>query len=290
MPNIDTKSVPAVAEVVRKTARELFPNGSSAWIDVLFADVEALFTGRHPDYRANDLRYHDLEHTLQVALCFTRLVAGRQRAGFTPILTARQFELGVAAALLHDSGYLKLRSDAQGTGAKYTYVHVLRSCALAGSYLPKLDATSAEIDGVLGAICCTGHSLHVDQMRFNHTAEKTIACLVATADYLGQMAAAEYPDELGCLFEEFQESDDYVRTPLAERTFKSSDDLMEKTPNFWRKIVLPKLETTYHGVYRFLADPYPHGPNPYIEAVERNIAQVQRRIEVRRGKVERLVS
>ena len=48
-----------------------------------------------------------------------------------PKLNPRLFELAVAAVLLHDSGYLKLRSDNVGTGAKYTYCHVLRSCSFA---------------------------------------------------------------------------------------------------------------------------------------------------------------
>jgi hypothetical protein len=30
-------------------------------------------------------------------------------------------------------------------------------------------------------------------------------------------------------------------------------------------------------MYRFLARPYPHGPNPYLEAVEKNIAKIKRR-------------
>ncbi len=54
---------------------------------------------------------------------------------------------------------------------------------------------------------------------------------------------------------------------------------MERTPLFWQKFVRAKLESDFQAVYRFLARPYPHGPNLYIEAVEKNIATIKRRLE-----------
>jgi len=59
------------------------------------------------------------------------LIDGWHHAKATPLLSVRDFELAMAAVLLHDTGYLKLRSDREGTGAKYTLVHVhpqLRLC------------------------------------------------------------------------------------------------------------------------------------------------------------------
>ena len=105
-----------------------------------------------------------------------------------------------------------------------------------------------------------------------------IGCALATADYLGQMAAPDYPDELGILFEEFQESDNFIHLPPSRRAFKSADDLVRLTPVFWKKFVLTKLESDFQAVYRFLAHPYPHGRNPYLDAVEKNIAKIKRRI------------
>jgi hypothetical protein len=187
------------------------------------------------------------------------------------------FELAVASVLLHDVGYLKLRSDNRGTGAKYTFCHVLRSCAFAASYLPSVGASDIEVEAVLGAINCTGPTKKIGQLHFREAIERIIGCALATADYLGQMAAADYPDELGILFSEFQESDDFLRLPPERRIFHSADQLIAKTPAFWRKLVLPKLESDFQAMYRFLARPYPHGPNPYLDAVERNIAIIQQR-------------
>lgn len=277
-PLVDTKNATAVATFVESAFCAMFPNARILWLEAIFADVERLFSGAHPDYAAIDLRYHDLEHTLQATVCITLLLRGRHEAGVEPRLTARQFELAVAAALLHDAGYLKLRSDAEGTGAKYTYCHVLRSCAFAASYLPTLGATDYEIEAVLGAINCTGPSKQVSRLRFREPIDRIIGCALATADYLGQMSAPDYSEELEILFNEFKESDDYLHLPPARRAFGSAPALVQHTPSFWRKFVRGKLERDFQGVYRFLAQPYPDGPNPYIEAVERNIALIERRV------------
>lgn len=277
--SIDTRSAPAVAVAVKALFAEMFPHTASEWLGTLFCDVDAFFTGRHPDYQAVDLHYHDLEHTLQATLCFARLMAGRHRAGVTPVVTPRQFELGLSGVVLHDTGYLKLRTDTQGTGAKYTYTHVLRSCAFAAAYLPRLGVTLTEVQDVLAAISCTGPRTEIGRMDFRDPVEKVIGCSIATADYLGQLAAPDYPGELEILFGEFQESDNFYHVPPAERVFNSASELIAKTPGFWTNFVRPKLENDFQGMYRFLADPYPHGPNPYIDAIEQNIAEIKSRAE-----------
>jgi hypothetical protein len=276
-PPVDTKNASAVAAFVKAAFGRIFPSGTLAMLDPLFTEVPRLFEGRHPDYGAIDLRYHDLEHTLQATVCLVLLLEGRHAAGAEPRLTARQFELSVAAALLHDSGYLKLRADTSGTGAKYTYCHVLRSCAFAASYLPSLGANDRELELVLGAINCTGPAKEINRLYFRETIDRVIGCALATSDYLAQMAAVDYPDELEILFNEFKESDDYIHLPPDRRIFSSAAQLIERTPAFWSKVVLPKLEHDFEGVYRFLAQPHPHGRNLYVEAVERNIATIQNR-------------
>ncbi|ACB76360.1 hypothetical protein [Opitutus terrae] len=276
-PPVDTKNPAAVAAFVEARFLAHFPGESPARLRQMFRDVEALFTGRHPDYGPIDLRYHDLEHTLQASVCLALLLEGCRQAGETDAITARRFEFAIAAALLHDSGYLKLRSDSAGTGAKYTYCHVLRSCAFAASYLPVLGATEAEIAGVLGAINCTGPAQEAHGLHFSNATERFIGCALATADYLGQMAALDYPDELEILYAEFSESDDYLHVPPAQRAFASPEDLIARTPAFWRKVVRPKLDDEFLGAHRYLATPYPNGRNAYLEAVERNITLIEAR-------------
>ena len=283
-PPVDTKNAPAVASFVEAKFAQMYPGASLSWLETLFRDMEDLFTGRNPDYAPNDVRYHDLEHTLQATVCLTLLLEGRHIAGVEPRVDPRQFELAMSSVLLHDAGYLKLRSDRVGTGAKYTFCHVLRSCSFAASYLPTLGASDHEVEAVLGAINCTGPTKEISRLYFREPVERVIGCALATADYLGQMAAADYPDELEILFNEFQESDNFIHLPAARRIFKSAEDLKQRTPMFWQKFVLRKLESDFQAMYRFLARPFPHGPNPYLEAVERNIAEIKRRNELAAAK------
>jgi hypothetical protein len=278
LPAVDAKSAKAVEAFVVGKMAAMYPHAGPTRLPRVFRDVETLFTGGHPDYSAVDLKYHDLEHTLQATVCIVELMEGRLAAKVTPRIDSRHFELAITSVLLHDCGYLKLRSDAEGTGAKYTFCHVLRSCAFAAAYLPALRANDNEIEAVLSAINCTGPANEVTRLNFRQPVERIIGCALGTADFLGQMAAADYPDELDILYNEFKESDDFLNVPPARRVFRSPQDLMARTPAFWDKFVRPKLETDYQGVYRFLARPYPGGPNPYIEAVERNIAEIRRRV------------
>ncbi|MEO6873493.1 MAG: HD domain-containing protein [Opitutaceae bacterium] len=279
LPPVDTKNPAAVTAFVSETFHRLFPRSAPSLLGPIFQGVERLFTGRHPDYQAIDLRYHDFEHTLQATVCLTLLLEGAQQSGEIEQLTPRQFELAIAAALLHDAGYLKARSDASGTGAKYTLTHVLRSCAFAASYLPTLGVNEREIAAVLGAINCTGPNNEIGRLQFDNPADRLIGCALATADILGQMSAPDYPDKLVVLYGEFLESDNFVAMPRDRRRFQSPQDLVLKTPYFWTTVIRPRLETDFKKVYRFLAVPYPTGPNLYLDAVEHNIAVVRQRTE-----------
>ncbi len=270
-PQVDTKSPSAVTAVARATFLHHHPGSDTDIIDALFRDVEDMFAGRYLDYLPLDMRYHDQEHTLQAVLCLMQLLEGRYRAKATPALTPRNFELALASALLHDTGYLKLRSDREGTGAKYTLVHVIRSCAFAASYMPSLGFNSDEVDAVVSAIRCTGPRSNIAHLQFPGEIEHFLGCALATADFLGQMAAPDYVDEIAFLYAEFEESDNYFNIPRELRLYRSVRDLIAKTPVFWEKFVLPKINNDFLGVYRFLADPYPGGPNPYIAAIEQNM-------------------
>jgi len=267
--------VTSILEAAGGVLSDFFPGASHTLVNELFADTEKLFVGAHPDYLANDLLYHDFDHTLQVTLAYIHLFSARQKTATS--FTARQFELGLAAALLHDSGYLKLRSDQSGTGAKYTFCHVLRSCAFAASYLPQRGFKTGEIDIVLGAIRYTGPSSSGMKLGFNSQEDHLLACMVATADYLGQMAAHDYPDELDLLFNEFAESDAFLCLPSSQRVFKSRDHLVSGSTAFWKKVVKPKLDNDFLSVYKFLNQP--DGSNPYIDKIEHNLAVIARRWE-----------
>jgi hypothetical protein len=153
---VDTKQPTAVAAAVKAAFAGIGAEASGPLLDRLFEDVTGMFAGTYPGYQGIDMRYHDYEHTMQATVCLVHLLQGRSRTFDKPVLRARDWELAVMAALLHDSGYLKKIDDTTGTGAKYTLVHERRSCDFAREYLPRMGVTASEIEDICAAIICTG--------------------------------------------------------------------------------------------------------------------------------------
>ena len=274
---INTRNPLAVAAVVKAAFGDIGAGDSFPLIDRLFADVTDMFEGRYPGYRGIDMFYHDYEHTLQATVCLIQLLQGRSRSADKPVLKPRDWELSVMAVLLHDSGYLKETNDLTGTGAKYTIVHERRSCEFARQYLPRMGVTATEIEDICAAIICTGPQSRISQITFHREEARLFAFLLVTADYLAQMSAADYLDELPILFREFQEAYEYEKVPPEKRPYKSFQEMFAKTPGFWTNYVRPMLDFEAGGVHRYLTTA--GQPNPYLQATEANIAEVQRRLQ-----------
>jgi hypothetical protein len=275
-PPVVTKDPTAVAAEVQATYLAMFVGGDPLFVSRVFGWAIECFTGGCRDYQAVDARYHDFEHTLQGTLCLARLLRGRHRAGAQPPLTQQMFQLGVLAILLHDTGYLKQADDAQGTGAKYTVTHVGRSAEFAARLLGEKSFPAADIKAVQNMIRCTGISARLSEIPFQTELEKTVGFALATADLLGQMAAEDYIDKLPVLYAEFAEAARFSEDKAHfVSSFSSAADLIQKTPEFWAGYVHPRLDREFGGLYRFLSDPYPDGPNYYLERIEANIARVQ---------------
>ncbi len=275
-----TCSVSEVLAAAIAHLRALDPTSPATLVRAVVPLVRDLFAGHYLDFQPCDLRYHNFQHTLRATLCFIDIAQGRLRDRAEPTFTPRDFELGFAAIMLHDSGYLKLRSDTGGTGAKYTFSHVLRSCAIAASVLPQLGVTLEELDNTLVAIRCTGTNSRIDRLHFKDPVQRITGCMVATADYLGQMADPGYNEKLPALFAEFEEAYEFNHVPLDKRPFKTADELIARTPDFWRNFVRPKLDDEFEAVHRHLSAPATSecpGANLYLDTVETNIARLAAR-------------
>jgi hypothetical protein len=208
------------------------------------------------------------------------LLQGRQKTGAAPPVTERMFQLGLVAILLHDTGYLKKRSDTEGTGAKYTLTHVSRSADFAAHLLQEKGFTPPEIEAVQKMICCTGVEAKPDSIPFGSDLEKTTGLALATADLLGQIAAPDYVEKLPALFSEFAEAVRHSGDRKALiASFASAEELIERTPAFWQNFVCKKLNHELGGLYRFLNEPYPDGPNEYLERIETNMERLKGRLE-----------
>jgi hypothetical protein len=272
----DTRSPHEVEGQVRSIYSGLFPEANPAFVAQAFDWAKQCFTGHYADYQPIDARYHDFEHTLQGTLCLARLLHGRHAAGAQPALTRHAFELALLAILFHDTGYLKKRSDLEGTGAKYTMVHVARSVDFAGEFLAAKGYLPADVEAVRNMIRCTGVNADLSSIRFRDELERILGYALATADLLGQMAAPDYVEKLPVLYQEFAEAARHDGRPAARLgAYRSADELVRNTPSFWENYVLPKIRSDFGNLHVFLNDPYPHGPNAYLQAVQDNLARIQ---------------
>lgn len=280
-PAVDTRDLAEVQSEVGSIFSALFPEADSGFIVRAFGWTEQWFSGKHPGYQAIDARYHDLEHTLQGTLCLARLLRGRHFAGVRPTLTPKMFELGLLAILMHDTGYLKRSDDRDGTGAKYTITHVRRSGEFAKTFLEAQGYLPTDVASVQNMIRCTGVNVDLTTIPFGSELEKNIGFALGTADLLGQMAATDYVEKLPVLYLEFAEAAKF-NGPNSPKSiaFKSAEDLMRNTPVFWEKYVWPKLNNDFGALYKFVSDPYPHGPNFYLDAVETNLARLRKLVAV----------
>lgn len=277
---VDTRVPGQVEKEVHAIYLHLFPAGERAFVPRAFDWAGQCFAGRYDDYQAIDARYHDFEHTLQGTLCLARLLAGRHAGKARPEIPQKLFELTLLAILFHDTGYLKKRVDTEGTGAKYTAIHVGRSIAFAREYLAPKGYMADDLDAIENMIRCTGVAVKVETIPFRNDLERTAGCALGTADLLGQMAAADYVDKLPVLFSEFAEAARHNPQKGARFTeYKDAKDLMRQTPLFWFDYVWPRINEDFGHLYIFLNDPLPDGPNPYLLAIAQNMRRLEERLE-----------
>jgi len=275
---VDTRDASAVERAVDAIHAALFPQRDVTFVARVFDWAAQCFEGRFDDYQAVDIGYHDFEHTLQGTLCLARILVGRNEAAAKPRLSADAFQLGIVAILFHDTGYLKRRSDAAGTGAKYTATHVERSCDFAATFLAGKGYGGSDIAAVKNMIRCTGVSASLAATPFQNDVERTIGLALGCADLLGQMAARDYVEKLPLLYEEFAEAARFAPSGMPRTAmFASAEALMASTPAFWSGYVRPRLDADFEGLYRYLADPYPDGPNLYVLRIEDSIARLSAR-------------
>jgi len=276
-PQVDTKDAAVVEREVQSRYLAMFPSGDRDFVPRAFGWAIDAFTGKYRDYQAIDALYHNLEHTLQGALCMVRLLHGRHQANEHPALTQQMLELGILAILLHDTGYLKKRNDTEGTGAKYTVVHVMRSAEFARELLQEKGFSEGEIISVQNMIRCTGVNADLSDIPLQSELEKIVGFALGTADLLGQMGAEDYVAKLPVLYAEFAEASRFSGgNSGAVGMFSSAEDMIQKTPGFWESYVRDKIELEFGGLYRFLNVPYPSGRNYYIDRIESHMAQIRR--------------
>ena len=186
-----------------------------------------------------------------------------------PAAISEEFvHIGLIATLGHDTGFIKETGDTEGSGGKYTLVHVDRSIKFIGRYLLERKFYPMQIQYVKNIISCTGLWAELSSIPFTLEEERETGYILGTADYLGQMSDPNYPEKLPELYKEYKQG--------GFLEYASADDLINKTPEFFDKFLMRRITEDYHSVYRFAANHF-GGENLYIEGIERNIARIKER-------------
>ncbi|MFZ5452038.1 MAG: hypothetical protein ACOZF2_09250 [Thermodesulfobacteriota bacterium] len=233
----------AVFAEVRYILSLLIADFDDTALNQVFQDVVRLFKGEYPGYRQCNTWYHDLKHTTDCLLAMARLLHGAALNGLA--MPEREVSLGLIAALLHDTGYLQTADDLEGTGAKYTLVHVPRSVAFMEKYFPQAGFSARDLDYCRCCINCTGLEVSIGEIAFESEHHQIVGWMLGTADLLGQMADRTYLERLPFLYREFEEG----KVP----GFASELDLLKKTPAFW-EFTKQRLIQELGNVARYMRD------------------------------------
>jgi hypothetical protein len=265
----------ALSSVARLIA-SLFPGQDSSFLTLVFEKTKGFFEGKYPGYQGCDTAYHNFSHTCDAMVATAHILDGHIKSGEAPSLTARDFELAMTAALLHDSGLIKETGDTEGTGAKYALTHVARGAHFAEKFLPSLGVSPSEIHTVQLAIRCTQLNVNLSQLEFRDERERFLGCALAAGDLLGQMAAPDYPERLPALSAEQQEAARSSTRQPSRNVSANTNELLRRTRNFYETHVKRQLDTQWTGVNCALVHYFPSGRNEFLEAIEDNLTRIDR--------------
>jgi hypothetical protein len=205
---------------------------------------------------------------MDVLLSMTRLMHGASTSGSS--FSNREVALSLIAGLLHDTGYLQTSEDRDGTGAKYTQVHVDRSIAFMRDYFERHGFDDTDVAECRILIDCTRLAADIRTIEFSSPNHKLLGQMMGSADLLGQMADRTYLEKLLFLFYEFKEGKigDYA----------SELELLEKTIGFYQMTV-KRLEQTLGNVQHYMLAHFQKRWNIdadlYQIAIRRNIEYLQ---------------
>jgi len=281
---VDVSDPAAVSAEVCRILSACYPGSDFSQIEILVADFSRLYRGSYPGFSACDIGYHDMQHVLDVTLAMARLLDGHDRSETGGLYLGPELALaGVAAALFHDSGYIRRTRDSRNkNGAAYTRVHVSRSARFMQEYLP--GAGMPHMMGVCTRIVhFTGYEIDPEYIEVHNDRERRLGELLGTADLIAQMADVDYARKCReYLYEEFRAgglAGEHAAQYPGVTVFRSPQDLLESTPDFMRNAIAVRLDAQFGGVYRFAAAHF-GGDDLYMDAIRTNSRRLEAELAV----------
>jgi hypothetical protein len=216
-------------------------NFSTKDITNVFQDIIRLFQGKYQGYQACTTEYHDLRHTMEVFLATSRLIHGALIDG--KLISEKMINIGLISALMHDTGYSQTIDDLNGTGAKYTKNHILRSIDFCNHYFAGSPSFGKDLNSFSDILRCTGFTDRIDGIMFPNFEVEILGKILGAADLLGQMADRLYLEKLLFLYYEFKEAD--------ITGFENEYDLLKNTLQF-HDYALNRMENDLSNVHKHM--------------------------------------
>jgi len=210
-------------------------------IDRVFRFTVDLYEGKLPEYKECNTDYHNLHHITDTYLAMARLLHGAQLSDVN--FSDREIILGVASALMHDTGMIQESSDTEGTGAKYTQDHVRLSMNFVEKHAETLLLENQEVTDLRDMILCTDLMADLTAIDFSTEKIELLGKMLGTADLIAQMADRTYIEKLLFLYHEFREAQ------MGE--FKNEVDFLHQTINFF-EISAKRFDETLNNTNRYM--------------------------------------
>lgn len=261
---LDIRDNTVILREVKFTTSLILPKFDFRIFDAAYKDVESLYLGHYAGFRECNTIYHDLRHTMFVLLAMSRLMHGASLRGVD--LSAREINLGLIGALMHDTGYIQSINDLSGTGAKYTMIHISRSIYFVQQYYAGSEYFAGDMKNFHDILSCTGIHTMIADVSFESENIAMLGKMLGTADLLGQMADRLYLEKLIFLYTEFEEG--------GVPGFDSEVDLLRKTVSFYNR-TKDRFKNDFGNVSRYMIDHFNDrwqiDSNVYEESIEKNI-------------------
>lgn len=220
---VDSKNPQNVLSETKTIIFSIFTDFDFEQINSVLNTVLKLFYGNYPGYRHCTTEYHNLQHTMDVFLAMTRLIHGAILENVA--ISKENVALGLISALFHDIGYIQQSDDQQGTGAKYTLVHVDRGIEFLENYFSHNGFSKEDFEKCRAMIKCTAMNSKMSEIKFPSREIQILGMMLGSADLLGQMADRAYLEKLLFLFYELKEG--------KVGTYDTEVDLLRNTLDFY---------------------------------------------------------
>ena len=273
---MNTETPEEILQLLLQHSKSAFSDTEQHPIEEIFSSVINLFLGKSKGFEPADTGYHSLNHTLQAALCYTRLITGRMRVLTQPKITYEGYVTGLTAILFHDTGYIKTKGDIESTGAKYALIHENRSIETACYFLRIHKWPKPGMERVIRLIQSTSLKVNFSDISYTSEEERILGQAVCSADLVAQFSDPDYEEKLAELYQEMKTTFIHQGIPPNKHPVPSYEALLKGTPAFVENCIATRLEKEAESIWKYLADPET-GYHHEREQIEQNLKKIRKR-------------